>query len=470
MSQSHAYELVEFLHALSLDRVPADVVDRAKACLLDALGCGIFGSEQVWSQLLVAEVTSERPHGRSTVIGRTERLAAPSAALCNGTAIHGFELDDLIAESIVHPAAAVIPAALAVAEAVEVSGARLLTAIVAGYEAMHRLGVGLGVEPARRGFHTTSLVGPAAAAVAASVVLGLSREQMLSAIGLACSAAAGIKSFAVGQGGGMVKRLHLGRAAEAGARMGQLAARGFSGPPGAVDGRFGLLEVFGGAGAAPTRLSRSLGEEWALRDVWFKVYPICGWIQTAVQLLRQLRGPGPLAAGEIAQVRVGVSSYAAQNNGEPAPRDTMGAQYSIPFCAAVALLGDARDPASFSPEAVADPVAREVARRVTIEVDPEVEAVYPAKFGARVTLTLGDGQSREGVVMECHGTPADPCSAAERRDKFLLLATKRASAAQAGEIADSVETMAEAPSLGRLSAALAAATGHTTQSDARTGS
>jgi 2-methylcitrate dehydratase PrpD len=470
MSQSYASDLVAFLHTLSLDRVPVDVVDQAEACLLDALGCGIFGSQQVWSQLLADEMMNERPSGRSTVIGRTERLAAPAAALCNGTAIHGFELDDLIAESIVHPAAAVIPAALATAEATDATGARLLSAIIAGYEALHRLGVALGVEPARRGFHTASLVGPAAAVVAASVVLDLTREQMLSAIGLACSAAAGIKSFAAGHGGGMVKRLHLGRSAEAGVRMGQLAARGFVGPPSAIDGRFGLLEVFGGSGAVPARLSRGLGEDWAMRDVWFKVYPICGWIQTAVQLLRQLRGPGPLTAGEIGEVRVGVSSYAARNNGEPVPRDTMGAQYSIPYCAAVALLGDPRDPASFSTEAVADPVIREVARRVKIEVDPAVEAVYPAQFGASVVLTLADGRSRQSAVMDCHGTPSDPCSAAERRDKFMLLATKGASAGQAGEIAQAVDTLADAPSVGRLTSALAAATGGNPQAHPRTGS
>ena len=454
MSNACADDLIDFVHGLSLERVPADVVAQARACLLDALGCGIFGSAQDWSRLLADEMTAEGTRGRSTVICRPERLAAPAAALCNGTAIHGFELDDLIAESIVHPAAAVIPAALATAEAVAASGSRLLAGIVSGYEVMHRLGVALGVEPARRGFHTTSLTGPVAAAVAAGVVQSLSREEMRSAVGLACSAAAGIKSFAAGHGGGMVKRLHLGRAAEAGVRMGQLAARGFRGPPSAIDGRFGLLEVFGGAGAQPGRLSRGLGEEWALRDVWFKVYPICGWIQSAVQLLQQFRGPHPLQEAEIRAVRVGVSSYAARNNGEPAPRDTMGAQYSIPFCAAIALLGDPHDPAAFRPAAVDDPVTRAVAQRVSVEIDPAVEAVYPAQFGASVLLTLADGRTRQGVVMDCHGTPADPCTAAERMDKFMLLAGKRLSATAAGQIARAVEALAGSPSVNQLTAAL----------------
>jgi 2-methylcitrate dehydratase PrpD len=209
--------MLAFAHALKLSELPAGVVDRARDCLRDALGCGIFGSGQVWSRILSDEMLAEGSGGHSAVIGRQQALSAPAAALCNGTAIHGFELDDLIAESITHPAACVIPAAIAAAEAVDASGERLLEAIVAGYEVMHRVGLALGVEPAKKGFHTTSLVAPIACAVAAAKVMELSRDQLISAVGLACSASSGIKSFAAGHGG-MVKRLHLGRSAEAGWR------------------------------------------------------------------------------------------------------------------------------------------------------------------------------------------------------------------------------------------------------------
>jgi 2-methylcitrate dehydratase PrpD len=440
--QNHGQDLLAFVHGLSLNDLPADVVDGARMCLLDALGCGLFGSGQTWSRILADEMAAEGSSGHSTVIGRQQRLSAPAAALCNGTAIHGFELDDLIAESITHPAACVIPAAIAAAEAVDAPGARLLEAIVAGYEVMHRLGLALGTEPAKRGFHTTSLVAPIACAVAASKVMGLSRDQLLSAAGLACSAASGIKSFAAGHGGGMVKRLHLGRSAEAGVRMAQLASRGFLGPPFGIDGRFGLLPVFGGAGAQPEKLSRDLGQSWAMNDVWFKVYPIGGWIQSVVQLVVELRGAQPLAPNDVRSVEVGVSHYAAQNNGEKAPIDTMGAQYSIPYCVAVALTGDPRDPACFAPDAVDDQVTRGLAGKVEIVVDPAVEAVYPAQFGARVKLTLADGATSERSVMECHGTPADPCSGAEQLDKFRLLAGTRLPADAVADLARLVNIVA----------------------------
>jgi 2-methylcitrate dehydratase PrpD len=444
-SQSHGQQLLAFAHGLALDDLPAGVVASAKACLLDALGCGIFGSGQIWSSILADEMLAEGAGGHSTVIGREMRLAAPAAALCNGTAIHGFELDDLIAESITHPAACVIPAAIAAAEAVDASGASLLGAIVAGYEVMHRVGLALGVEPARRGFHTTSLVAPIACAVAAGKVMSLSPDQLFSAAGLACSSASGIKSFAAGHGGGMVKRLHLGRCAEAGVRMAQLASRGFLGPPFALDSRFGLLEVFGGAGAQADKMTSGLGQGWAISDVWFKVYPICGWIQSVVQLVVELRGAAPLAAESVGAIEVGVSGYAAQNNGEPAPVDTMGAQYSIPYCVAAALLGDARDPAWFQPDAVNDPVTRKLASKVAIAINPAVEAVYPAKFGASVKLTLTDGTVRERTVLECHGTPADPCNSQERLDKFRLLAGTRMSVDAVADLANLVDTVTTLP-------------------------
>jgi 2-methylcitrate dehydratase PrpD len=441
LRESHGRKLLAYAHALSLRDIPADVIDRAKTCLLDSMGCGLFGSTQPWSQILAAEMVDEGSSGHSSVIGCQTLLSAPVAALCNGTAIHGFELDDLIAASIIHPAASVIPAALATAESTDAGGGRLMEAIVAGYEVMHRLSLALGTEAAKRGFHTTSLVAPVACAVAAGKLLQLSQDQMFSAAGLACSAAAGVKSFAAGHGGGMVKRLHLGRAAEAGVRMAQLAGRDFLGPPFAIDSRFGLLDVFGGAGARPERLSHELGSAWAMRDVWFKVFPICGWIQSAVSLLVAARGPRPLDPGEVLRVQVGVSQYAAKNNGEPAPIDTMGAQYSIPYCAAVALIADPGNPASFQPAAVKDQRTRDLARRVEVFVDPAIEAVYPAQLGSSIKLTLANGTVHERSVLDCHGTPADPCSRQEHLEKFRGLAAARLSAAATADLEGLVDSV-----------------------------
>jgi 2-methylcitrate dehydratase PrpD len=438
-SRSRSRELIEFVHALKLETLPPDIVRRAKGALLDSLGCTLFGSLQTWSKIMAAEMLAEGSSGHSTIVGHTRTVSAPAAALCNGTATHGFELDDLLDEAIVHPGAIIVPAALAAAESVNAPGSRLLLGIVAGYEVLNRIGLAAGTEPAHRGFHKTTIIGPVGAAVAAGVILDLQPEQLMAATGLACSTSSGIKSFAAGTGGGMMKRMHCGRAAESGVRMAQLAARDFTGPPTAIDGKFGLLEVYGGKTARPELLTEGLGKDWAMTSIFVKVYSCCSWIQGAVQQLVGLRGPKPLKPDEIRQVRIGVSAYAAKNNGEPAPVDTMGAQYSFPYCAALALAGDPTDPGMYLEKEIGNSERRALARRVELYTDAQMEAAYPKHYGSRIELVLANGERRASFVLDPHGFPADPVTDPERIEKFSRLAGHAKPAARVREIAAAVQ-------------------------------
>lgn len=423
---AHAAQLIDFASTLPPAAIPRIAFDNAKRCLLDAIGCGLFGASQPWSAIMAAQMFAEKSQGGSTVFGYREPLAAPAAALCNGTAIHGFELDDLLPAAIIHPGTVIVPAVLAVAESVGASGEHLLRALIIGYEATARLSLAMGTDASHRGFHKTSVVGPVASAIAAGCVLGLNAAQITCAAGIAASMASGIKAYVAGGGGGMVKRMHAGSAASSGVRAALLARDGFTGPSGAVDGRYGLLEVFGGAAAKAERLTQGLGENWAINEVWFKVYPLCGWIQGVVQLITQMRsqmrGSQPLAANEIKKVVVGTSRFAVNSNSNATPADTMDAQYSIPYCAALALMRDPGDPRAFGPAGYNDPALLALASRVETRVDDECEAVYPSRFGSRVQLHLANGEVKEALTLDPHGTPADPCSEQELTEKFLRLA------------------------------------------------
>jgi 2-methylcitrate dehydratase PrpD len=430
--------LLEFAHALAQRPLAPHLAAQARRCLLDNLGCGLFGASQPWTRIMRAEIEAEQPLGTCSVFGSERTAAAPAAALVNGTAIHGFELDDLIPAAIVHPGTVVVPAALAAAESAGASGSQLLAAIVAGYEVIARVSLALGAEPSQRGFHKTSVAGPVAAAVAASIALRSSVDETECAVGLACSMASGIKAYAAGGAGGMVKRMHAGRAAEAGVRAAQLARRGFTGPANALDGRLGLLEVFSGAAARPEALVQDLRERWFIDDVWVKVYPLCGWIQGVAQLLLQLRGEGPLRAQDVKRIRVGTSAFAVAHNGNPAPADEMEAQYSIPYCAALAATADPADPAAFGLAAISAPELRELARRVELGVDAECDAVYPQRFGTRVELELANGERRQGATLDPHGTAADPLTGAELERKFARLALQSPQPLDAAAIAAAV--------------------------------
>ncbi len=455
-SANPAATLIDYAATLKSDAIPHAAFDSAKRCLLDALGCGLFGASQPWSKIINAQMVAEQSQGTATVLGHAAPLAAPAAALCNGTAIHGFELDDLLSAAVIHPGTVIVPAVLAAAESANASGEQLLRAIVIGYEVTARISLAIGMQASNQGFHKTSIVGPVASAIAVGCVLNLNATQINDAAGIGASMASGIKAYVAG--GGMVKRMHPGWAAASGVRAALLARDGFTGAGGALDGRYGLLDVFGGVTAQPEQLTQALGERWAINEVWFKVSPACGWVQGVVQLLSQMRGQmnggKPLAADQIKKVVVGTSRFAVNGNSNPAPADTMDAQYSIPYCAALTLTGDPNDPRAFEPAVFNDPTLRAIASRVETRVDDACEAVYPKRFGSRVQLHLASGEVKEALTLDPHGTPADPCSAQELTDKFMRLAALSPLTVDSAAIARAVSQLDTAASLNALSRVL----------------
>lgn len=437
----HAQRLLEFLHGIGQES-PDVPLHRARWALLDALGCALLGAQQPWSRIVAEEARADGSRGPCSILGQAGTVAPSQAALCNGTAMHGFELDDLLSAALIHPGAVVVPAALAAAEAVDASGEQLLRAIVAGYEATERISLALGSDPSQRGFHKTSVVGPVAGAIAAAVAMKLDFQQLQWAAGLACSCASGVKNFAAGGGAGMVKRLHAGHAAESGVRMALLARRGFTAPLGAIDGKLGLLDAFSGATARPQLLDAALGARWAMEDLWVKVYPICGWIQGVVQLLLAMRAQQAIAPDAIEQIVVATSSFAVKNNGNIDVQDTMDAQYSIPYCVAVALTGDPMDPQEYGSACIRDPRRLAIARKVSLQADAHADRVYPGQFACQVTVRTRDGRVIETRTSDAHGTPGDPCTPQEIVEKFSRLAALSGLPVRAPAVISSVERLA----------------------------
>ncbi|MBI3939069.1 MAG: MmgE/PrpD family protein [Betaproteobacteria bacterium] len=444
--------LVDFLLSLTTNELPSAVVREARIRLLDGLGCGLYGAVMPWGRIAAQVVYDEQSRGRATIYGSRVPAAPARAALVNGTATHGIELDDIVPGAHVHPGAVVIPAALATAEQHEAPGARLLLGLIAGYEAMARVGLAIG--EAGWGFHITGIAGPVGAAVASGVTLGMPHEQIMRAIGIACSSAAGIKSFTQGSGG-MIKRMHAGRAAESGVLACALAHRGFTAPLAALDGRFGLLEVYGGDKSNPQALDRDLGTRYAVSRVWTKVYPCCGVLHTTAQALHALRVEHGIEHGAIKSVRVGTNKRAIALNGEVAPKETMAAQYSMPFTAAVALVRDPKDPRFYTGDALDDPAVCGLARRIELYADPEMEALYP-RYGTRAEVRLADGRTLETKLLDAHGTPADPCTEDEAKEKFRCLAAVTNSGDSIAEVLSLAERLETLPSVAPLSKALRA--------------
>jgi 2-methylcitrate dehydratase PrpD len=221
---------------------------------------------------------------------------------------------------------------------------------------MIRIGRASGHTNEARGFHAPGTTGPFGSAVAAGHLLGLGPAAMTNALGIAGSLARGLLEFARGDGG-MVKRLHLGRASEEGVLGASLAADGFEGPRTVLEGEFGFLKGFW-TNWDEGELTRGLGEEFLVSTTVLKRYPCHATAHAAVRAVRDLQAAHRFNGSEVETVTAtGTERMVARHNILD-PADRTRAQYSIPICVSLALHREARDPGSFDETALRNPQIR----------------------------------------------------------------------------------------------------------------
>jgi 2-methylcitrate dehydratase PrpD len=411
--------LAEYAASLRYDDLPREVVQRAKDCITDTVGVIVQGSSLPWSRIVVRYAQRIGVGGKSRILGVDgPTVQAPAAALANGALAHAFESDNLTRPGAgVHPGATLLPSALAVAQDYGISGRDLITAIVAGFEVMYRIGRATKHSNERRGFHAPGTTGPFGAAVAVGRLLQLDAVAITNALGIAGSLACGLMEFARSGTGAMVKRLHLGRAAESGVLAASLAADGFGGPRTVLEGESGFLKVFCSEWDMADLIYR-LGSEFATLKLCLKRFPVHMTAQTSVQAIAELQAKHHFSGAEVNRVIVAGDERMATVNNILQPADIMMAQYSIPFCVALALFRDPRNPRSFDDSALSDADIRLMSQRVAVTVaDP------PARVAgaSTVTVCLNDGRRLVREVEEFDGTPARPLNRDELRNKFMML-------------------------------------------------
>jgi 2-methylcitrate dehydratase PrpD len=408
--------LAEYAAALRFEDLPAEIVRRAKECIADTVAAIICGSGLPWSRIVIRYAEHTGPGGKSHILGSGgAAVQANAAALANGALAHAFELDSLTRPGAgAHPGATVLPPALAIAQEHGGDGRALIAAFVAGNEVMIRIGRATGHTNEARGFHAPGTTGPFGAAVAAGHLLGLGPKAMTNALGIAGSLAGGLLEFARGDGG-MVKRLHLGRASEAGVLAASLAADGFEGPRTVLEGKFGFLKVFC-TKWDEAELTRGLGEEFVVSSTVLKRYPCHATAHAAVRAVRDLQAEHGFKGPEVEAITVAGTRRMVERHNILEPADLMLAQYSIPFCVALALHREARDPESFDETALRDPQIRALCRRVRLVPEPGGEH---AGMASTVTIGLADGRHFEGRAENGMLEPG------ELEDKFMRL-TRRA--------------------------------------------
>ena len=414
--------LARYAAGLSYEALPAAVVAKAKDIIADTVAACICGADMPWSRIVIDYAERTGPGGNSRILGRGTSVQAPAAALANGALGHSFELDSLTRPGAgAHPGATVLPPALAVAQQVGANGQQLIAAVVAGNEVMIRIGRATGHTNEARGFHAPGTTGPFGAAVACGLLLGLDERRMTNAIGIAGSLAGGLLEFARGDGG-MVKRLHLGRASEAGVMAASLAAGGFEAPRTVIEGEFGFLHVFC-TEWDESHLTKGLGDDFVTMSAVLKRYPCHATAHAAVRAVRDLQAAHKFTGGGVASITVTGTPRMVERHNILEPPDLMLAQYSIPFCVALALHREARDPESYDDGALADPAIRALTRKVKLVAE---DGGGHGAAGSHVTVTLNDGRK-----LERH-EPSGMLEPGELPDKFARLTRKAMGDAGAG--------------------------------------
>jgi 2-methylcitrate dehydratase PrpD len=296
----------------------------------------------------------------------------------------------------------------------------LLLAFIAGCEVMFRIGAASKHSSEGLGFHAPGLTGPYGAAIAAGVVMGLSAEQLANALGIAGSLSSGLLAFTKSAGGGEVKRLHLGRAAEAGVLAAGLAAEGFGGPETILEGRFGFLETYC-RDADASKLTADLGERWEVERICIKAFPCHVTAHTPVESLRTLMAEHGFAGDDVENIRLSVSEKVLSHHDIRAPGDLMQAQYSVPFCVALALYRDPSDPRSFSEDALADARITQACRNISLQ-PYDKQAGAKGAWQSRLELQLRDGRRFDVDRETFRGAPEQPLDAAATDTKYRRLA------------------------------------------------
>ena len=411
--------MARFALSLQYEMLPEPVVQMAKRLLLDSIGCALAAVKLKDIQASYKYLQQLGGKKQASIIWYGDKTNLPNAALINSLLIRAMDYNDIYwNQDPCHPSD-IIPGALAPAEYRGVSGKELISAIVIAYELEMRLC--LAADPGIRevGWHHASLTQFVSPLVAGRI-LGLSEDQMVSAVGIA-----GSSHFTLG---GVVAS-HLTNmknaadpmATEAGVSAAMLAAAGYSGPPEVFEGKEGLFEVLSNVRWNRNALVDRLGEEFLIRQCGFKAFPTEALTHQPITGTLEVMLENKITPREVKEVVVettkrGVDILSDEGKYHPKTKET--ADHSLPYCIAVAVAKGNVLPSDFEEEAIQDETVLELVPRIKVIANSEIDSIFPNVKRAIVTIATKDGRTFKKQEDFAKGQPERPLSEQELLAKF----------------------------------------------------
>ena len=388
--------LAEQASALQPEDIPQTVRTWARQCVLDYLACGIAGASDELVTILLAEMQEQGGNETATVLGHATRLPVATAAIVNGAAAHALDFDDVNLAMPGHPSVAILPALLALAEERGSSGADVLTAFVAGYELQCR--IGRTIAPGHYdglGFHATATVGSFGAAAACAHLLRLDPDRFATALGIAGTQAAGLKSMF----GTMCKPLHAGKAAYHGLIAAKLAARGFTARTDVIECGQGFARTHS-PDFNPERAFETPPGGWWIANNLFKYHASCYMTHAAIESANKLRHQRGFTPDQVERIDVRLEEASDRICNIPAPRTGLEAKFSLRLTTAMGLAGvDTSRLSTYSEAVAADPVLVGLRDKVSLDFRTGIPNTF-----TEIALSL-----RDGTILTAHhdsGVPA----------------------------------------------------------------
>jgi 2-methylcitrate dehydratase PrpD len=409
-----AERLAAFAQKFRSEKLESNVLHHAKRAVIDWHAALYPGAVVAPATLLEKALAEELGQG-DAFLALGQRATTRVAALINGTAAHTVEVDDIYRDGIYHPGAPTIAAAMALAEAREKDGLSFLKAVTVGYEISTRIGAAMGRAHYKH-WHNTGTIGCFGAAAACSELLGLKEKEFAHALATVATFAAALQqAFRMDS---MSKPLHAGRAAEAGVTAALAAQMG-------VTGSLDCIEGFGRAmadGPDWEKALATLGRDFHITKMTFKNHACCGHTFAAIDGALEVKKKLGFQTSDIQSVKVGTYRAGLEVAHYEEPRTPAEGRFSLKYVVATALTHGSVRLAAFEDDRLKDESTRSLMKKMTVELDPQLDAAFPAQRAARVAIKLADGRSEEWLQPTRKGDPDMPLSDAELDEKFLELA------------------------------------------------
>jgi 2-methylcitrate dehydratase len=450
MSETITAKMARWAAGVKYEDLGDRAIHEARRFLLDSLGCAFGGLRQEDAEIALEVLDDIGGKGKATVLGTGKKTDPVTASLANALMIRIMDYNDIYWQQDPSHPSDIIPAAMACGERAARTGKDFIVGIILGYEFECRLCEAAFPGIRERGWHHATLTA-FASPIVAGYMLRLPWEKIQHAIGVSASRHATLGAVTAGKLT-MMKNTVDPMATQSGVMAALLAEKGYTGPEHVIDGKEGLVKVFGPEWKLDV-LTDGLGESWRIERCGMKAFPTEALTHTPISAVLDIVIGNDLKPQQVEKVHIRSLARAADILADPSkydPRTKETADHSLPYVIAAAIADRQVTPAQFEPEKIMDPTIREQLRKIEVVADPGIEKVFPKLQRVIVTVKTTDGREFTKQLDYPKGDPRNPLTDREVEEKFDALASPVLSDTGRRRVKDAVWKLEKLPTITEL--------------------